>query len=247
MKRVSILFLPLALWLGLMPGQALAFRFGPIIEYFAPYGSDSKKTYRAENESDAPIAVQISLKRRQMALDGSETLSDAEDDFVVFPPQFIIGPGQIRSVRIQWLGDPQPETELAYRIVAEQLPVDLQPQDGPSLQFLIRYMASLYIVPPGARSDIALLEAEAVQDAAGLRRLALTLENRGNTHAPLRAPELSIISKRDRTRTELTGEALKGLRNENLLAKTRRLFLLPWPQEVTFGPVDVEFDFLAIR
>ncbi|MBD0866649.1 MAG: molecular chaperone, partial [Rhodobacteraceae bacterium] len=126
----GLLILVLTLGIGLLPGQALAFRFGPFIEYFAPYGPDSKKTYRAENESAAPMAVQISLKRRQMALDGSETLSDAEEDFVVFPPQFLLGPGQVRSIRVQWLGDPQPEVELAYRIIAEQLPVDLQPQGG---------------------------------------------------------------------------------------------------------------------
>ena len=243
----GLLILVLTLGLGPLPGQALAFRFGPFIEYFAPYGPDSKKTYRAENESAAPMAVQISLKRRQMALDGSETLSDAEEDFVVFPPQFLLGPGQVRSIRVQWLGDPQPEVEFAYRIIAEQLPVDLQPQDGPNLQFLTRYAGALYIVPPGAQSGVALVDAQAVQDGAGLRRLALTLENRGNTHVRLRAPELSIASKRDRTRGALTGEALKGLRGENLLAKNRRRFLLPWPQEVTFGPVDVEFDFLAIR
>jgi len=235
------------LGIGLIPGHALALRFGPFIEYFAPYGSESKKIYQAENETDAPMAVQISLKRREMALDGSETLSDAEEDFVVFPPQFVLGPGQVRSIRVQWLGDPQPEVELAYRIIAEQLPVDFRPQDGSNIQFLVRYVGSLYIVPPGAQSDVALVEAEAVRDGAGLRRLALTLDNRGNTHVRLRNPELSVASKRDSTRGELTGEALKELRGENLLAKSRRRFLLPWPEEVTFGPIDVEFDFLAVR
>lgn len=44
---------------------------------------------------------------------------------MVFPEQIVLQPGESQSVRVQWSGDSVPATEVAYRLMAEQLPIDL--------------------------------------------------------------------------------------------------------------------------
>ena len=58
-------------------------------------------------------------------LDGIETNQDANDDFIVYPPQLIVPPGTQQVIRVTWIGEPEPPIELAYRLIAEQLPINL--------------------------------------------------------------------------------------------------------------------------
>jgi fimbrial chaperone protein len=87
LRRVhAALFLLLA---SLLPVRAEAFRFVPFTADFAPSGPGANQTFRVENNSEEPIAVEISVHRRAMNLDGSDALTPADDDFVVFPAQVV--------------------------------------------------------------------------------------------------------------------------------------------------------------
>ena len=127
------------------PSAAEAFKFSPIEMVFAAAGRGATRTFQITNAHDQPIAVEIRIAARSMTLNGEDVLSDAEDLFVAFPSQAIVFPGKSQSIRVQWLGDPSPERELAFRMVAEQLPIDLDREigDGARLRLLVRYVASL--------------------------------------------------------------------------------------------------------
>ncbi len=247
LSRLLGVLLLAAAWLS--AGSVQALKFVPFVQEFAPRGANAKKAFRVENDGPEEIAVQVSMVRRIMALDGSEQLLDAEDDFIVFPPQMILKPGEERTIRVQWLGDPNPKAELAYRIIAEQLPIDLSSgqQTGSRVNLLIRYEGSVYIAPSGIASEVVVDTAAAHLDANGDKKLLLTLHNRGTAHALLRDLRLKFTSKRDSTSTTLPPERLDGIRGENMLAGNRRRFTLAWPQGVTFGAVAVEMTFTARR
>src|ERR1043165_1546619 len=109
------LLLPALFFLAIPSTQA--FKLTPITMEFGTAGRGANQAFRVENESSNTVAVQISMLSRQMGLDGSETNTPADDDFVVYPPQVLLKPRQVQTVRVKWVGNPKPEKELAYRIL----------------------------------------------------------------------------------------------------------------------------------
>lgn len=242
------------LWLAALavllfaPAAAEAFKFTPIEMVFEPAGRGATRTFQITNAHDQPIAVEIRLATREMTLSGEDRLSDAEDSFAVFPAQTIVLPGKSQTVRVQWLGDPAPGRELAFRLVAEQLPIELnrETSDGARLKLLVRYIASLYIVPKGVAPDVVLESALRATGADGKARLAVVLHNRGTAHSLLRGLTLTATGQAPgggEVSIALTAAQLDGMIGQNLLAGHRRAFLLPWPATLAEGPVAVSFDY----
>ena len=247
-KILAPLWLATLAVLPFAPAPAEAFKLTPIEMTFEPAGRGATRTFQITNAHDQPIAVEIRLSARKMTLSGEDRLSDAEDSFAVFPAQAIVLPGKSQSVRVQWLGDPAPERELAFRLVAEQLPIELtrETSDGARLKLLVRYIASLYIAPRGVAADVVLESAVRTTAADGTARLAVVLHNRGTAHSLLRGLTLTATGQTrggGAASVALTAEQLHGMIGQNLLAGHRREFLLPWPARLGDGPVTVSFDY----
>jgi fimbrial chaperone protein len=235
------LLLPALLFLALPAAQA--FKLVPIRMEFAPAGRGANQAFRLENESSNTVAVQLSMLTRQMDLDGKETNAPAEDDFLVYPPQVLLKPNQVQTLRVKWLGTPKPEKELAYRILAEELPVNREKdtQNGGKINFLIRYLGAVYIVPKGAKADVVLESAMPRTDAAGKRQIELIFNNLGTAHSIL--SDLRLKIQAGGKTVELGPEALKNVAGENILAGQKRRFSLPWPEGLPDGPLQVTFDY----
>ena len=240
-SRFSLLLAALFL-LAAIPA-APAFTLVPIKMEFEPAGRGANQAFRLENDSSNTVPVQLSMLTRQMDLDGKETNAPAEEDFLVYPPQVLLKPNQVQTVRVKWLGTPKPETELAYRLLAEQLPVNLEKEKpGESkINVLVRYLGSVYIVPKGAKAYVALASAAPQTDAAGKRRIELIFHNRGTAHSIL--SDLRLKIQAGGKTVELGTEALKNVAGENILAGQKRRFLLPWPEGLPEGPLQVTFDY----
>ena len=222
---------------------ARAFKLVPIKMDFEPAGRGANQAFRLENDSSNSVPVQISMLTRQVALDGTETNAPAEDDFLVYPPQILLKPRQVQTVRVKWLGNPKPEKELAYRILAEQLPVNLdkENQSGAQINLLVRYLGSVYIVPKGAKADVVLASAAPQTDAEGKRQIELIFYNQGKAHSIL--SDLRLTIQTGGKTVELGSESLPKVAGENILAGQKRRFLLPWPEGLPDGPVQVTFDY----
>jgi fimbrial chaperone protein len=152
--------------------------------------------------------------------------------------------GENRAIRLQYVGEPAPASELPYRMVAEQLPVEIgDEQTGARVRIVVRYEGAVYIVPPGAKPDIVVEETAAVPLMGGATGLAVTVRNRGNKHVLLNEPKLSVRSG-GRVMT-LDGDDLQGLAGQNVLAGNSRRFILPWPAGLPVGGVDATLEFRA--
>jgi fimbrial chaperone protein len=211
-----------------------AFSLTPIEAELSPSGQGASQVVRLQNTLDEPLAIEIDVKHREMGRHGEDVLSDAEDDFMVFPAQVVLQPGQSQSVRVQYVGPPLAR-ERAYRLIAEQMPVDVgqAPQNGGRMRVLVKYVASLYVRPRDARPAVALRRAATVQDG-GRRWLELEIANDGTAHQVLKG--LSVRGGAP----GLAGEALKALVGENLLAGAVRVFRLPAPAGVELGPLALQ-------
>lgn len=246
----SLLFSVLVLGFSWV-NPALAFQLLPMSQTFAPSGAGSTKTYRVVNSKETPIAVEVSVVKREVNLLGEETLTPADEDFVVYPPQMILEPQSSQTVRVTWLGETAPESELSYRFIAEQLPVELNAvdeSDAPlsasttgAVQVLLRYAGSLYIRPDGVQPDLQLKTVELERDEVGKKWLAIDLENQGTARQLLKNFNLEITS--NQSSISLTEEQLEPMLNHSVLAQKSRRFLIPWPAELPEGKVSGKLNF----
>jgi fimbrial chaperone protein len=235
----------IATMLMLAASDASAFRFSPFRSKFEPVGPESNQLFLAENNTAVPVSVQIRIANRQIDIDGGETMHDNEKDFVVFPAQMILQSHSSRSVRVQWVGDPKLKDEMAYRIIAEQLPVNLS-QDKPkssSVKFLVSYRAALFVTPSGLSQDVQVDSFGVSQDPKRKGLLELVLHNRGTQHVLLRNLKLNLTDDAGNVVTLSDEVALKGLMDETILANQRRRFLLVRPTTLQGAPKHVEFSF----
>lgn len=205
-----------------------AISFTPIEMDFAPTGRGSTQIFRLENTTPEPVAVEISMKSRLMKLNGEDDLQDAEDQFNVFPSQVVMQPGQVQSVRVQYIGPAALDRERAFRLIAEQLPIDVgqAPSNGGRMRLLVKYVASVYVLPSNLKAILSVTKLEVVDG----KWLAITMQNQGKTRKILKNITLDI------GRVSLSSLDLKGLEGENILADTIREFRVPMPAQ----PIDLK-------
>ena len=219
-----------AVALGIWSGSSYGFQFSPIAVNIE-IAKKSEETFTVKNDSDDPIAVELSLKHRVMTEKGVDVLSDADDDFVFFPQQMIVKPRSTQSVRIQYVGEKTLKSEKAYRIIAEQLPVNLEAKSaeksGGKIQIMLRYVGSVYIQPQGVKSKLIVKSIERASNEKGQQVLRVSIENKGSRHTLIERPTLTIGS------VQLSESELSGLANENILAQMTRVFEIPLPARLS--------------
>lgn len=225
--------------------EAQAFRFSPFRAKFEPSGAGANQLFTVENDTNAPASVQIRIVTREVDVDGGEKNADAEKDFAIYPAQMVLKPHTKRSVRVQWLGDSILKEEKAYRIIAEQLPVNLDKErpKTSTVKFLVSYRGALFVTPPGLAHNVTLDFSGTTQNATGKKMLEIVLHNRGTQHALLRNLKFDIKDDKGNT-VSLAGESqLKGVTGEGILAKHRRRFMVPRPDGLVGKVKRIDFTF----
>lgn len=235
---------------GISP--ALAFRLEPISRVFEPAGAGATQSYEVINDTAEQIAVEVSMAERKISLEGQETTESADDDFLVYPSQIVLPPQGVQSVRVTWLGNPNPEKELAYRIIAEQLPINLNnPEESQAettsgaIKVMFRYIGSVYIRPKNAESKVVLNGITHEKGTDGNDRLVITFDNQGTRRAVLSELNLNLTSQG--SQLTLKPEQLEGVNNGVILAGNQRRFSMPWPQQLPIGEVTGTFTFKDVN
>jgi fimbrial chaperone protein len=186
-------------------------------------GSNRKAAFYVMNTGDKPIAIIIELKKRTISSDGKEINNDIDDEFIVFPDQMIVKAGEKRAVQVTWLGKEKPVVEQAYRVIAEQLPIDVDlkknKKQRTNIKILLKYRAAFYLTPENAKPNVTLMTSKALVEN-GLVNIALI--NEGSKHKLLRDFSLKLSSKGE-TKT-VSFSKIKSIYGENLLAKAKRDF-----------------------
>ncbi|MBC7427954.1 MAG: molecular chaperone [Bacteriovorax sp.] len=174
-----------------------------------------------ENDSDQPIAVTTTLLKREMNTEGVEINKPITDELIIYPSQLIIPANEKRSVKVTWVGKSVPIFEQAYRLVAEQLPIEMdkEKKKKASIKVLLRYVAALYVEPDGLSSNVSFKKLD-VDD----KNVSFLVTNSGKKHQVLSNLELKISGKKN---IELDSQDLKGMSGENVLAESDRIFRFP--------------------
>jgi fimbrial chaperone protein len=213
-----------------------AFKLTPIEAEFAP-GRLAVQTFKLENQGTQPIAVEIRVQARDMAMDGSDQLTSSADTFVVYPDQVVMNPGATQSVRVQWTGTQAPSKEQAFRLIAEQLPIELDANgaERSGLRLMVKYLAALYVRPPNPEARLSARMEPSGTKASG--SASLVLHNEGNAHVIVRSEMVEVLL--DGSPIEMTAAQREAVHGRNVLASRERRMELPWASNFEGGALSV--------
>ena len=220
----------------------------PLSMTFSPSGKDSIQTFRISNTQKQSIAVRISMTTRELKSDGTETRLSADDDFTVFPKSMFLAPGKSQAVRIQWKGPSVLQKEAAYRIIAEQVPVQekKETENNVSLNFLYKYVGAVYVTPGNAEENIVF----AGYVRPGTDKIAIKFENRGNTHAIVKNADIKLTALKKDGSTEryaVDYSELKVLAGANFLSGASLIEIIELPPSMHKQKIEVEYSFETIQ
>ncbi len=211
--------------------NAAAFTFSPMSATIAPSGVNAVITFKVTNDSSTQTAVAIKVMTRVIDVDGNETNEAADKLFLVFPARVVLQPNSSQSVKVQYRGSSGLPSEIAYRVIAEQLPVEFTKSTSSGVNILLRYVAALYVAPKNISPHLVFKTAKA-GEKDGKKGLFVTVENDGTKHALLSDPLLKIQPSAGAATIELSGEPLAEINGQNILAKSSRTFFVPWDSVV---------------
>ena len=218
-----------SLGLSMAALHSRGFTLNPISATVEPKGYGVSASFRVENETSNRVAFQISMITREMDELGKETTLSASNLFTVFPPQGIIPPGQKQNVRVVWKGTANPTNELAYRIVAEELPVDLEQEKTQShIKMLVRYLGTVYVRPKNCKPQIQVTRVIRAAGENSTNAYEFAISNIGTAHQGLKNTVLSLTDGQG-VKTEVRGEQLQGVEGQNILAHHTRRFSVALP------------------
>lgn len=203
----------------------VSFKFSPMSAVIQLKGNERATQFVIENENAEPMAVEFSVRGRVPDESGNEENPEVSE-LTIFPPQLIVPPREKRTVRVSWKGSKDLKSEKAFRVIAEQLPlnVDQQETKGSGIRMLMKYVAALYVAPANAKPEVK------VSYQLESKELALKVENQGTSHVILKNPQLRF-KKGERT-WSLGPDELRPLVGENVLANHTRVFRVPVPKEL---------------
>lgn len=184
------------------------------------------------NTRDYELPIEIVVQKRTVQTDGSQSFSPAEEDFLVFPPQFLLEPGQSQAVRVEFIGDRTFSESQAYIIDVQEVPV--VPDNFSGVVTVYNFGAALYLTAANARADMRI---ENVQEQGGA--VTFELVNRGRDFGFLTQTGL-VIQKGSAERQFDRDELSELVENPIIPPNSTRSFRLEHGLQVD-GPVSVKF------
>ena len=222
-----------------------AYDLTPIVVQLRPTGAGAAQQMTITNSHDQPIAIEVKAFRREQLPDGTDRLTPETQDLLITPPQMVIPPKSSQTFKVRWVGDANPERELAYRIVTTQLPIAFRTEKKgdrtANVSLAYRYEAALYVTAAGKAPNASLAQVREVTGDDGKRWLEVSIRNDGTARALIDKPRLLLRSASGSSVT-LAGEQLAALQNLNVLAGSERKVRLPWPAELAGGAVTGELQ-----
>ncbi len=220
-----------------------AYQLSPLNVTYDPTGAGSAKVYTIVNDSDSPIAIEVSAVKRSIDIDGNEYNEEVPQYFSIQPNKMIIRPDSTQLVRVQYRGPSTVTKELSFRIVSEQIPMPSGASDqeaGQMISFLFVYSTSAYVRP--SRVVESVTGTASVNDEG---KLEIVLENTGSVHQMLNSLAITVTGDNG-AQYVLTEEELEPVTGQNLLTDSKLRTVIGVPEELagcTAYTVAVSYDF----
>ena len=164
----------IALALTLGSAAAWAMRVSPMVAEMSTTGATSSARIEVGNVGSAALPFETTITRLDTDAEGNFVEVPDEENFLVFPPQGVVGVNGRQVVRVQWVGQPDIETSKAYYLSVKQLPVPTDgkpPEAGGSVNVTVLYTmkALLIVAPPGSEPKVEVVSAKPAMLEPGSR------------------------------------------------------------------------------
>jgi P pilus assembly chaperone PapD len=217
-------------FIGVLP-PANAYEVVPMRVTLVPAEGRASSTITVNNSRDTELPVEIIVKRRIIAEDGSQSFVPAEDDFIVFPPQVAIPPRASQAFRFEYIGAPLTDAAVGYVIEVAEVPV--VPPGFSGVQFAYNFGVAVYVEPP--RATVRLVTQARIEGG----QLVLDVANIGSKYALLTDMELLLQGEGTRL-TFGPAELADKIKNPLIAPGGRSSHVLPLPGLPASGPVQAE-------
>ncbi len=187
------------------------FQVQPMVADLMPSGTAAQQTLRIMNNSAEALTVEISAFDLDINLQGEEKLVNNEDDFLIIPMTTIIPAGKSQSVMVRYIGEPIINTSKSYRIVVDQVAVDIGEMKGSGVGMSVSFHTLFNVVPKQARAKLLIKSQQ--QDASGLWKVLI--ENQGNKY--VRLSDAKWQFKHQENTLLLQGKELREVLSNNVL------------------------------
>ncbi|CAM3066698.1 molecular chaperone [Vibrio rarus] len=135
------------IWL-LSVGHVLAYQVTPMYLEMEYVGSKAQSSYQVTNNSSKNVLVQVSAYRVVIDPNTSEeTITPADEDFLILPPQASVTPNNVRRFRVRYLGGEQVTSTQTYRIVFEELQTSDGDKSDSQVKFLFNFSTVVFVSP----------------------------------------------------------------------------------------------------
>lgn len=160
---------------------AWAMRVSPMVAEMTTVGAGSAARIEVGNVGSAAMPFETQVTRMDLNENGEVVETPADEEFLIFPPQGVVGVGGRQVMRVQWVGAPDIDRSHAYYLAVKQLPVPTDgkpPESGGEVAVTVLYTmkALLVVAPPGAEPKIDVVSAKPVRVAAPAAEAAATAE-----------------------------------------------------------------------
>lgn len=242
----------------LLPLRVSAYTVTPNLLILRPSGGESSAFLHLENKGQKAAAIEISINEHHKDLDGNAVAGgrEADDDFIIYPAQLVMMPGDEVNAQVRWVGDPALGTERAFTFVTREIAIPRKagadPEGGAGIRVdvtvLVNYEGRIYVTPRGAKPEVVVESVTERTQAAGgpagaqAKLLEVVLANRGTAHLSMASMSLVLVPLGP-TGTALAQHAVTlGAKDVpgmslHLLAGDRRRLLIPRPATLPAGPV----------
>lgn len=187
---------------------AWAMRVSPMVAEMTTVGAGSAARIEVGNVGSAAMPFETQITRMDLDENGEVVETPADEEFLVFPPQGVVGVGGRQVMRVQWVGAPDIDRSHAYYLAVKQLPIPTDgkpPEGGGEVAVTVLYTmkALLVVAPPGAEPKIEVVSAKPIRVTAPATEAAAAAEG-----APIPTePGLEIIVANTGTRYALMAGA----------------------------------------
>lgn len=166
-------------------GSVAAHEVTPMRVELEPQAGSRSALISIRNTRDNDVPFEVVPLLRTTAPDGTETLTPADGDFVIFPPQGLVKPGTSQALRIEYIGEPRLTESRSYLLDVREVPVT--PPGFSGILTVYNFGVAVYVKPPGAFTDLEVTPAKREGDM-----IAFEIRNRGNDFAVLTRRDLEL-------------------------------------------------------
>ena len=207
-----------------------------LIESTLDLGKGMKSTTATViNDGESMIAIEATARVRSFSQDGEEHFDKEAENLIIVPSQMIIAPGGEQILNIRWVAGNNIQTEEAYRLLIEYVPISEDQLQGNEAQIQkagidinYRIAKSFYVTPKNTKPNVVLDNVDKIMHQEK-EALKFSFANTGSKHQIVPGFDVQFITKSGESIPVSFTQADLG-KSINFLAKEKRDILVFLPE-----------------